>query len=477
MTPSRLGELARLKAPSLASVVARRIEDQVVGAGWPVGSLLGSEGDLLARFGISRAALREAVRILEHSGVATMRRGPGGGLLVAEPSRDALVAAIGVWYSYEGITMAETMELRRPLLAAAVALAAERIGAPDAEDLVARARGLGAHGRIRLHEPNAVDSHIGVLSGNTALGLFIDALGDLGVTRLRGGWAELRPVLSTVELDRIATIYRRLAAAVAAHEPAVAVAAAGEVHEMLADRIFDLREQGRRPPVSAARGKLAEQIAGAIRDDIERAGWPLGRVIGSEAELIERYRVSRAVLREAVRILEHHGAARAKRGPSGGLVVSAPDLEAFRRASRLYLQYEGVTSQSLSEVREVVEVAMVRTAAQRVTESSAARLRAAIEAEGARAAGDDPATSFLDFHSELADAAGNRLARLYVEVLSDLVPVRVKASQRSAPAMTAMSGAAHRAHARIVDAVAAGDADAAERRMRRHLRASVDVLQ
>ena len=71
--------LNAIAAPKLATVVARSIENQVVALGWPVGEVLGSEAELLERFGVSRAVLREAVRIVEHTGAARMRRGPGGG--------------------------------------------------------------------------------------------------------------------------------------------------------------------------------------------------------------------------------------------------------------------------------------------------------------------------------------------------------------------------------------------------------------
>src|SRR4051812_32028391 len=75
-----------IKAPKLASVVAQRIEDDIVASGWPEGQVLGSETDLLERFGVSRAVVREAVRIIEHTGAARMRRGPGGGSSSADPT-------------------------------------------------------------------------------------------------------------------------------------------------------------------------------------------------------------------------------------------------------------------------------------------------------------------------------------------------------------------------------------------------------
>ena len=71
---------------SKATVTAGRIVDDVVALGWPIGTVLGSESDLLERYGVSRAVFREAVRLVEHQQVASMRRGPGGGLVVSEPS-------------------------------------------------------------------------------------------------------------------------------------------------------------------------------------------------------------------------------------------------------------------------------------------------------------------------------------------------------------------------------------------------------
>ena len=76
---------ARTMAPptdpesKLAAGVARRILTDVVDRGWPVGEVLGSQAELIERYGVSRAVFREAVRLVENQGVAFMRRGPGAG--------------------------------------------------------------------------------------------------------------------------------------------------------------------------------------------------------------------------------------------------------------------------------------------------------------------------------------------------------------------------------------------------------------
>jgi len=49
----------------LAAKIARRLEDQILAEGWPVGHQIGRETDMVAEMGVSRWTFREAVRILE----------------------------------------------------------------------------------------------------------------------------------------------------------------------------------------------------------------------------------------------------------------------------------------------------------------------------------------------------------------------------------------------------------------------------
>jgi DNA-binding FadR family transcriptional regulator len=51
--------------------------------------------------------------------------------------------------------------------------------------------------------------------------------------------------------------------------------------------------------------KRASKIARHIEAEIVRRGWPIGESLGSEHALQQRFCVSRSVLREAVRLVEH----------------------------------------------------------------------------------------------------------------------------------------------------------------------------
>lgn len=77
-----------------ACVIAAQIEEDLIDRGWPVGSIYGSEAQLVAKFGVCCVVVREAVRILESRGTAQMKRGPNGGLLVLAPSMPVVLAAI-----------------------------------------------------------------------------------------------------------------------------------------------------------------------------------------------------------------------------------------------------------------------------------------------------------------------------------------------------------------------------------------------
>lgn len=209
--------------------------------------------------------------------------------------------------------------------------------------------------------------------------------------------------------------------------------------------------------------KLAEVVAHKIELEIARRGWPVGEVVGSEADLLRRYGVSRAVFREAVRIVEHHEVASMRRGPGGGLVVTAPDLDAVVRAVTLQLQFQEIGPRQLYEARNALELACVRLAARRITRDGAARLEAYLAVESAM----DDATLWdrsHDFHFLLADLTGNPALRLFVEVLG-----RLTEHQSSHDVSPSEYGQIRRAHRRIADAVLAGDAETAQRRMNAHL--------
>ena len=399
----------------LGAALAEQVQAEIVAAGWPVGTLLGSEADLCRRYGVGRGTFREAARLLEHHQVARMQRGRTGGLVVTAPSGHSVTTALAVWFEYANPSLGDVHAVRRVLEALAVHRAAVHID----DDEIALLRQLYDQERATNPDPHTAHLQHQLLhqllaraSRNPALEVFVDALTRL-IERTPASF-ELYDTHGDEVEGEIRTVHRRIGDAViagdvptaqrlmAAHLRAVerTQAAQGGTQRRASGLLFSPEPAGRR----------ADQVAWAIHDEIRDAHWPVGSVVGSQAELMARYGVGRAVFREAVRLLEDHSVARMKKGPGGGLVTMAPDEGAVVQTVSRYLRYSGIAPADLLEVRAVLELTAVHAAAA-APHHSIDRLAALAEAGV-----DDP----YSFHRELAALAGNPVLSLFMEVLIGL---------------------------------------------------------
>ena len=180
-------------------------------------------------------------------------------------------------------------------------------------------------------------------------------------------------------------------------------------------------------PGTVRADKRAAKIARCIEADIVRRGWAVGESLGSEAALQQRYEVSRSVLREAVRLVEHHQVARMRRGPNGGLLICEPDAGPATRAVVIYLEFLGTTLDDLLNARLVFEPLAAALAAEHIDEAGIGRLRAVLRAEeqwqpGLPAPRDE-------FHIALAEQSKNPVLQLFIDVLMRLTKRYARASR------------------------------------------------
>src|SRR5262249_8351912 len=140
-----------------------------------------------------------------------------------------------------------------------------------------------------------------------------------------------------------------------------------------------------------------------------------GVLLGSEAELLTRYGVSRAIFREALRLLEYHSMVIGRRGPGGGIYVGSPNPFAVTSATALYLESARVEHTDVHTMRIVLESYAVRQATSTLDDSAIERLRESVESELRTTA---PRKYVLDndFHQIICDLAGNQALALFVDV-------------------------------------------------------------
>lgn len=212
-------------------------------------------------------------------------------------------------------------------------------------------------------------------------------------------------------------------------------------------------------------GKLAEVVAAKIEREIIDLEWPVGRVLGSEADLVRRFDVSRAVFREAMRLLEADMVARMKPGPNGGLIVIAPDPEGVAHTMALFLTYERVSVRQLLDMRGLVEGQAAALAALHGSDEDHARLRELLETE--KACVEQDWQSAKNFHVLIAEMSGNPACVLMAQSLIMLT------EQQTVPTRTRRTAASHvhRVHHKVGQAILDRDADLARDLMAKHIRA------
>jgi DNA-binding FadR family transcriptional regulator len=237
----------------------------------------------------------------------------------------------------------------------------------------------------------------------------------------------------------------------------------------------------RRLDGDAPRGKRAEMLAATIGDDIAASGWRVGSVFGTETALLERYRVSRAVFREAVRLLEYHSVAQMRRGPGGGLIVTRPQAQASIDTIALYLQYREPSREDLRCVRDAIEIDNVAKVVKRRAESEVSAFLESHRAGHGLVLDGNPRETTGDvrkaaveefrFHLGLAQLAGNALLDLFLRIIIELFRRHWSSTGQALPTWADVVAVEH-AHFRILQAIEAGDDSLARYRTRRHLDAA-----
>lgn len=118
-------------------LVLERIEGQILDGELQVGDRLPPERDLAARLGVSRPAVREALRALHVQGVirSTVGNSAEAGTVLVNDSRPALSRLIRLHAALGGITAEEVLESRIALERAAAARAAKHMAAADYQEM------------------------------------------------------------------------------------------------------------------------------------------------------------------------------------------------------------------------------------------------------------------------------------------------------------------------------------------------------
>jgi DNA-binding FadR family transcriptional regulator len=212
--------------------------------------------------------------------------------------------------------------------------------------------------------------------------------------------------------------------------------------------------------------KLGEVIARQLEREIIDSGTRPGTLLGSEIDLIERLGCSRAVFREAIRLVERDGLVEMRRGVGGGLYVRRPDPEPVARAMALYLDFNGVEPNQLEQARRAIETVCVEQLANTITSQGIERLRSFLAEEESMVANGNM-DSLHDFHILVAELTDNPALHLFVDSLTHLTMRQRTSEVRNRVYLDEV----HRAHRKIAESIIGRDPAVARHRMVTHLEA------
>lgn len=223
--------------------------------------------------------------------------------------------------------------------------------------------------------------------------------------------------------------------------------------------------------IDAMRG--FQEVSGQIRGAILSGALVPGDRLPPQRELEKQFGVSRAIVAEALRVLEHSELIVTRPGSHGGSFVQTPAVSDISKHIHLLVRLRGVSLEELTEFRVLLEGENAYWAAQRGDPEIVKRIGAVVQKVTDLAARESSASMAdldADFHSLVADAGGNRLSRAIMQgmtsSLRELVGLLPLHPERIA--------AAHMAE--VYRAIVRRQPDVAREAMRRHIAAFSQVL-
>lgn len=220
--------------------------------------------------------------------------------------------------------------------------------------------------------------------------------------------------------------------------------------------------------------KASDILADHLRQQIRNGTLPEGTALPVERELAAAVGLGRQTVRDALRVLEIEGLVVTRAGRAGGSFVRRPDAGTLERNLHALVSGRGIRFRSLLEAREALEPAAARLAALHRTDDDLGML----DEKAARLAEAADVPAFLqcnaDWHVAIATASHNEIIEAVVSSLSRVILRSTDIDELNSAATMAST---LKAHARILAAIRAGDADRAAAAMTKHVHTYRELVE
>ncbi len=221
--------------------------------------------------------------------------------------------------------------------------------------------------------------------------------------------------------------------------------------------------------------KSSDVLADQLRRHILKGDLPPGEFLPTERDLVRQTGLSRGSVREALRLLEAEGLVATRPGRAGGSVARQPGDESLAKYVSLFVHGRGITLMDLLQTRATIEPSLAALAARNRTAEELQELDACTRR--VEEAFDDVPRYLAEnvkWHCAIASASHNELLRAFMVAISSTI---YRASAIQDFATPDIRTVVIKAHRRILGAISERDAEAAHRRMARHLAALTSQMR
>lgn len=220
-------------------------------------------------------------------------------------------------------------------------------------------------------------------------------------------------------------------------------------------------------PALRVGARLSEQLADALVVSIRDGQLSPGQKLPTEQALVERFGVSRTVVREALSRLKTLGLVESRQG--SGAFVMATSQQALEQLS---LEPDGSVDAVIQmvEVRRALEAESAALAAARRTPQSVKQIKQALQALGkAVKAGGDGVQEDVAFHTAIAQASRNPFLLATLAYLNRFLLDATRVTRANEATRADLEAQVHQEHSAIVKAIEAGDVAAARQAGTNHM--------
>ena len=213
--------------------------------------------------------------------------------------------------------------------------------------------------------------------------------------------------------------------------------------------------------------RLSEQLADALALSIRDGQFQVGQKFPTEQAMVERFGVSRTVVREAMSRLKTLGLIQTRQG-SGAYVQVPPEVA----IDQLTLAPDGSLDAVIQmvEVRRALEAESAALAAARHTPQAVKQIKQALHALGkAVKAGGDGVHEDVAFHTAIAQASRNPFLLATLAYLNRFLLDATRVTRANEATRTDLEAQVHQEHSAIVAAIEAGDVAAARQAGASHM--------